>query len=123
MTRSLTIRRSRNLVARVAGFVVFAVLLASCTADSNLRRVSDPVSNLAVGTPGEVSAMTLASAMLRAGFTRDEILELGPGIRRSLAESGGAQARRQGEILALFSVTEGKLYVTSASSGTFVMDA
>ena len=123
MTRSLTIRRSRNFVARVAGFVAFALLLASCTADSNLRRVSDPVSSLAVGTPGEVSAMTLASAMLRAGFTREEILELGPGIRRSLAESGGAQARRQGEILALFSITEGKLYVTSGSSGTFVMDA
>jgi hypothetical protein len=114
---------ARNPVARAAGFAVVALLLASCAADSNLRRVSEPVSNIAVGSPGEVSAMTLASAMLRAGFTREEILELGPGIRRSLAHSGGAQARRQGEILALFSFSEGKLYVTSASSGTFVMDA
>jgi len=116
-------RSLRNLVARSTGLAVVALLLASCAADSNLRRASEPVSSIAVGTPGEVSAMSLASAMLRAGFTREEVLELGPGIRRSLAESGGAQARRQGEILALFSFNEGKLYVTSASSGTFVLDA
>lgn len=114
---------SRSLIVRTTGLTLAALLLASCAADSNLRRISEPVSSIAVGSPGEVSAMTLASAMLRAGFTREEVLELGPGIRRSLAETGGAQARRQGEILALFSLNEGKLYVTSASSGTFVMDA
>lgn len=114
---------SRKLVVRTTGLTLAALLLASCAADSNLRRVSEPVSSIAVGSPGEVTAMSLASAMLRAGFTREEVLELGPGIRRSLTETGGAQARRQGEILALFSLSEGKLYVTSASSGTFVLDA
>jgi hypothetical protein len=66
--------------------------------------------------------MALASAMLRADFRADEVLELGPGIRRSLAESGGAQARKDGRIFALFSHRDGKLYVTSARSGTFVTD-
>lgn len=114
---------SRNVVVRSAGFAGIALLVAGCAADSNVQRVSEPVSSVAVGSPGEVSAMTLADAMLRAGFTRDEILELGPGVRRSLAQGGGAQARRGGDIFALFSYNEGKLYVTSVGSGTFVMDA
>lgn len=114
---------SRNLVARSAGFAGVVILLAGCAADSNVQRVSEPVSSVAVGSPGDVSAMTLAGAMLRAGFSHEEILELGPGVRRSLAQGGGAQARRGGDVFALFSYNEGKLYVTSASSGTFVMDA
>lgn len=101
--------------------MLLAVFVAACATDSNLQRANTSVSSVAVGDPGEVGAMPLARAMIRAGFTRDEILELGPGIRRSLARTGGAQAKRKGAIVALFSHNDGKLYVTSASSGTFAI--
>lgn len=103
--------------------ILAATLLSACAQDPNLKRSNETVSSLAVGDPGEVGAMTLAQAMMRAGFTRDEILDLGPGIRRSLARNGGAQAQRKGAIVALFSHKDGKLYVTSGHSGTFVLDA
>jgi len=107
-----------------ATLAVTALLaLAACGSDPNMSRLSAPVSSISVGEPGEISAMALAESMLRVGFTREEILELGPGIRRSLNQNGGAQALRDGLIMALFSHRDGMLYVTSAASGTFVLRA
>ena len=123
MTGSIALDRPVALFTRLSGGIIFSLVLASCSADDNVRRINEPVSSVEIGSPGEVSAMALARAMLRAGFTREEILDLGPSIRRSLAAGGGAQAERQGEIHALFSFKEGKLYVTSATAGTFIMDA
>lgn len=108
---------------RMLGVLTVLLAVSACSGDPNMRRVSDPVTSISVGEPGEVSASSLARAMVRAGFTRDEILELGPGIRRSLATNGGAQARREGRVLALFSYMQGRLYVTGANTGTFVLDA
>lgn len=99
------------------------LILGACAGDPNLQRLNEPVTSISVGEPGDVSAMSLAEAMLRVGFSNDEVLELGPGIRRALTRSGGAQASREGEIVALFSLREGKLYVTGTESGTFVLDA
>lgn len=118
-----------EMTLRLVGMRRFTVVmclsavLAACGGDPNMIRSTAPVTTVNIGEPGEVSAMSLAQAMLRAGFSRSEILEFGPGIRRSLAESGGAQARREGQLFALFSYREGKLYVTSARTGTFVVDA
>lgn len=123
MAGAMKLSSSPALLLRISVLAAFSFLLSGCAGDTNLRRVSEPVTSMSLGSPGEIRAVTLASAMLRSGFTREEILDLGPGIRRSLAESGGAQARRQGEVIALFSHKEGKLYVTSATGGTFVLDA
>jgi hypothetical protein len=82
--------------------------------------MSQPVSNVVVGEAAEVSAYDLAEAMLRAGFTRDQILQYGPQVRRSLATSGGAQVRDGKVVGALFSIHGNQLYVTSRSRGTFV---
>lgn len=97
--------------------------MAACAADPNVRRVDAPVSSISVGEPGDVSADALALAMLRVGFSPDEILDMGPSIRRSLTQSGGAQARRGGELVALLSIWQGTLYVTSSETGTFVVEA
>ena len=109
--------------ASLVPMVLLFLLGAGCAMDSNLQRKNEAVSAVAVGDPGEVGAMALARAMIRSGFTREEILELGPGIRSSLARTGGAQARRRREVVALFSHKDAKLYVTSGVSGTFVIDA
>ena len=114
----IALRQARAVLA-----VTALLALVACGSDSNMSRMSDPVSPISVGEPGEISAMALADAMLRVGFTREEILEMGPGIRRSLNQNGGAQALRDGLIMALFSHREGMLYVTSATSGTFVVRA
>lgn len=108
-------------LVKPALFVIVAALAGCAGIDKNVARESEDVSTVTVGDPGEVSAMVLARAMLRAGFNRAEILERGPKIRRGLAVSGGAEARSNGQVLALFSHKEGVLYVTSASSGTFSM--
>ena len=98
-------------------------VLAACGADPNVARTTEPVSGLSVGEPGDVSAESLARAMLRVGFTPEEVLELGPGIRRSLTQRGGAEARRGGQLIALFSSFGGRIYVTSERTGTFSTDA
>jgi uncharacterized lipoprotein YajG len=107
----------RPAVALVAG----SFLLAACSGDPNVQRVSEPVTSLSVGDPGNVSATALARGMTRAGFSRAEILEMGPAIRRALVTTGGAQARREGQIAAVFSHMDGNLYVTSETSGTFTV--
>lgn len=115
--------RWRAHAGRAGSAVLLSAGLIACSTDPNIARMNEPVATVSVGEPGEVSAMALAEAMLRIGFTREEILELGPGIRRSLNAGGGAQARRGGLIIALFSHREGQLYVTSANTGTFVLSA
>ena len=115
-------RRAGRRPGRLAAVLALAVLAACSEIDRNVGRVEGDVATVAVGDPGEVHAIALARAMLRTGFTRPEVLEKGPGIRRALATSGGAEARRDGEIVALFSHKDGALYVTGARSGTFVVD-
>lgn len=104
------------------GVVLISGALAGCGTDTSFQKANDKVSMVSVGDPGEISASSLAKAMIKAGFTYDEILELGPGIRRGLSEGGGAQASRNGEIVALFSHKGGRLYVASGTSGTFVTE-
>lgn len=116
-----TVSTSR-LIKHTGLIAALAMALSACASDSNMRRSAAPVNEVAVGEPGDVRAETLASAMLRVGFSADEVLTLGPSVRRSLVLSGGAEARRQGELIALFSHAQGRLYVTSTRTGTFVLD-
>ena len=101
--------------------IACSFFLAACGGDPNVQRVSEPVTSLSVGDPGDVSATALARGMTGAGFSRDEIIEMGPAIRRALVTSGGAQARRDGQIVAVFSHMDQRLYVTSENSGTFTV--
>lgn len=115
-------KRQSKFFVNIMAFLLLSGGLVGCASDASFRKVNDQVSTVSVGDPGEVSANSLVKAMIRARFSNDEILALGPGIRRSLSDSGGAQARRGGEIVALFSHKNGKLYVTSGASGTFVTE-
>ena len=126
MTATLSVRPRASATApfrvRVITGVLLLAVLAGCSGtDRAFDRATGEVNSIAVGDPVDIDAMVLARAMLRAGFSHEEILDKGPGIRRSLASSGGAEARRRGTIVALFSHKEGELYVTSAQSGTFVV--
>lgn len=106
--------------ARRAGLLCLALLVGSC-GDFNVARIDAPVVPVTVGETAQLSAPTVAEAMLRAGFTADEILANGPALRNAISTTGGAQVRRGTSVAALFSVSEGYLYVASQTSGTFSM--
>jgi hypothetical protein len=98
-------------------------LLSGCvSADPNIVMTQEAVTSIPVGESTAVSAYDLAAAMVRAGFSRDQILKDGPAVRNALATSGGAQIRDGKFVSALFSVHAGRLYVTSRTRGTFVQD-
>ncbi len=101
--------------------VCVAALLSACvSADPNIVRTTEPVTAIPVGEAAEISAYDLAEAMVRAGFTREQILKEGPAVRNALATSGGAQIRDGKFVSALFSIHAGRLYVTSRDRGTFI---
>lgn len=117
-------RGAAFIVARLVAAAAIAAGLAACATtkfDSNIALTSQPVTPLLVGEAADVSAIVLASAMIRAGFTDEQILSDGPGVRNALATAGGAQVRDEQSILALFSVQNGLLYVSSRERGTFTM--
>jgi hypothetical protein len=60
--------------------------------------------------------------MLQAGFTPEKILKYGPGIRNALGSVGGAQVNEGQVALAIFSIQDRQLYVSSRQAGTFIHD-
>jgi hypothetical protein len=116
MTTSL-----KRLRAGAFAAVFAALALSGCsTMDRSVALATDPVVPVAVGEASAVSAFDLASAMLRAGFTKDDILKYGPEVHKALAGSGGAQVRVGKVVAAMFAVHGDGLYVTSRTRGTFV---
>ena len=115
---SLAVRVAAALAALTLG-----VALGGCSAtmDRSVMLATEPVVPISVGEQAFVSAFDLAQAMLRAGFTRDEVLKLGPSIHSALATSGGAQIRQNKQVSAMFAVYGDRLYVTSLARGTFAM--
>jgi hypothetical protein len=115
--------RIRTAAATVAVGVALGVALGGCSAtmDRSVLLATEPVVAVSVGEQAFVSAFDLAQAMLRAGFTRDEVLKLGPSVHSALATSGGAQVRQNKQVSAIFAVYGDRLYVTSLARGTFAM--
>ena len=96
------------------------VLLVGCAStDTNIQRLEETVTALPAGEVAAVDAEALAEAMLRAGFTPEQILKHGPAVRNALATSGGAQVREGKYVAAMFSIHAEELYVTSKARGTF----
>jgi hypothetical protein len=113
--------RAPGAVAALA----FALFVAGCgSMAENMNRPIElteaTVVPISVGEGEEVSADDLAEAMLRAGFTPEEIVAHGAELHHALATAGGAQLRQGKIVSALFAVDSGKLYVTSRERGTFV---
>jgi hypothetical protein len=110
------VRGSRFVLA----LVPLLLALSGCASiDRSVALTENIVVPITVGEAGAVPAHGLAAAMLRAGFTREEILAHGPAVRTALATSGGAQMRSGKTVEALFAIHSDKLYVTSRTRGTF----
>jgi hypothetical protein len=111
-----------GMTAQACGIGLVLFGLAGCTTmDQSVALATQPVMAIAVGDARAVSPDDLASAMVGAGFAKDDILSYGPDVEQALASSGGAQVRQNKMVDALFAVHGDKLYVTSRTRGTFVM--
>jgi hypothetical protein len=89
--------------------------------DRSVAIAEQTVMPIAMGEARDVSAMDLADAMLRAGFSPEQIMKDGPAIRAALAASGGAQVRYNRLAEAIFAVHGFDLLVTSRTRGTFAV--
>ena len=104
-----------------AAVIAATLALSGCASiDRSIALTKQSVMPITVGEVTAVSAHDLAEAMLRAGFSREQILRDGPAVRNALATSGGAQLRSGKLVEALFAVHGDRLYVTSRTRGTFV---
>lgn len=106
------------MIRMLSVFAAGTVLLGC--ADSNVTRSTAAVAPITVGDTARVSAHDMALALLRAGFTAQEVLDHGPGIRNALSTRGGVQVRREGNVFAVISVLDNELYIVSQSGGTYV---
>lgn len=105
-----------------SALMVALLLTGGCASvDSTVALSQQKVTPMATGEAADVEADDLAIAMVRAGFSRGEILKHGPDLRNALATSGSAQMRNGGKVSALFAVFGNQLYVTSRSRGTFAV--
>ena len=115
----LTGGQRRGLAA--AAMISASLALSGCASiDRSVALTQQSVTPITAGDAAAISAHDLAEAMLRAGFTPEQILRDGPAVRNVLATSGGAQLRSGKLIEALFAVHGDRLYVTSRTRGTFV---
>ena len=78
-----------------------------------------PVSNREVAA---LSAEDTVRIMLRAGFTNEQILELGTELRNELARSGAAQINVGSKVEAIFAVDGDYVYISSRLKGSFIYD-
>jgi hypothetical protein len=70
----------------------------------------------------DLTADDVVIVMRRAGFTDEQILELGTDMRNAIARTGAAQIRLGKRVEALFAVSGNYLYVSSYRRGSFTYD-
>lgn len=110
-----------NSPLRAVAAVALVAFAAGCAGlDRNIAQREAPVTPVTVGESAAVSALDLARAMVQAGFSREQILEYGPSVRNSLASSGAAKVTDGDSVLALMSILDGNLYITSRTRGSLV---
>lgn len=93
------------------------VLLAAAACSGNQKTRIMPIQsrdNLAL------SARGVAKLMVWSGFSGEETMLLGPGLRDALAQYGGAQVMVDKKTEALFNVLGSHVYVSSMRRGSFV---
>jgi hypothetical protein len=105
-------------------FLLLTLAVAGCEhseaysrANSKLKIV--PVSNRDIAT---LSANDVIEIMRRAGFSDEQILQLGPDLQKGLAESGAAHFRVGNKLEAIFAVNGDYVHITTRLRGSFVYD-
>lgn len=113
-------KQDRYRIATGGLFIVLSLsaLLGMVGCAHNQAQVI-PVSNREVAA---LSAEDIARVMLRAGFSDEQILELGTDLRNELARSGAAQIDVGDKVESIFAVDGDYVYVSSRLKGSFIYD-
>jgi hypothetical protein len=112
--------RRLGRLAAAAALAASLALSACASIDRSVALSEAAVVPITAGEAADVPAAALAEAMLRAGFTPEEIIRHGPALHNALATSGGAQVRQARVVSAVFAIHSDALYVTSRTRGTFM---
>jgi len=116
----------KSVSYKLASVVVITVLLllalnftgcAHPPANAKLQII--PMSNHEIA---DLRADDIVLIMRRAGFSDDQILELGPDLREGLLESGAAQFKVGNKIEAIFAIHGDCVYVSTRMRGSFIYD-
>jgi hypothetical protein len=90
------------------------------TSKSVARLQVIPLSNQDVIT---LSADDIIRMMRKAGFSDDQILQLGTDVRNALLLSGAAQVRLKDKVEVIFAVHDDYVFITTRLRGSFIYDA
>ena len=96
----------------------FSALLGVVGCAHTQARVT-PVSNRDVAA---LNAEDIVRVMLRAGFSDEQIIELGTDLRNELARAGAAQISVEDKVEGIFAVDSDFVYVSSRLVGSFIYD-
>jgi len=69
-----------------------------------------------------LSSDDVVRVMRRAGFSDEQILELGTQLRDALLLSGAAQIKQGNIVEAIFAINDNNVYVTARLRGNFIYD-
>ena len=92
-------------------------ILAGCANNPDGRVIAMPNRQVA-----GLDADDVVRVMQRAGFSDEQILELGTELRNGLASSGAAQIRVGDKVESIFAVDGRYLHVSSRRRGSFIYD-
>ncbi len=110
----------RSVVSKLAnnGVIVTLLLVVLCVVGCTHTRFDViPLSNQDAVT---LSADDIMQLMRQAGFSDEQILELGTDLRNGLALSGAAQLKLGDKVEAIFAVQGNRVYVTTRLRGSFI---
>jgi hypothetical protein len=104
----------------IAALVIVCMMQACATAPLNENGFN------VVGMPNHQAygfdADFTVKMLRQAGFSKDEILQVGTRVRNLLAQYGGAQVRLGQKVVAIFAVDQNNLYIVSRRSGTNILN-
>ncbi|MFB0525253.1 MAG: hypothetical protein ACETVZ_06900 [Phycisphaerae bacterium] len=104
----------------VLAFLFLGVVgCASTRSGKSTRFQVIPVSSQYVAA---LSADDIVRVMRRAGFSDEQILELGTQLRNALLLSGAVQIKQGNIVEAIFAINDNNVYVTARLRGNFIYD-
>jgi len=100
-------------------FLFFGVVGCASTRSSKSGFAVVPVSSQDVAA---LSSDDVVRVMRRAGFSDEQILQLGTEVRNALLLSGAVQIKQGNIVEAIFAINNNNVYVTARLRGNFIYD-
>jgi hypothetical protein len=112
----------KGCVARGLALLILVGGIAGCEKEKGKVLGVSNHDSLAISIEGvtDLTAEDLAIVMRRAGFTDEQILDLGPELHDALATQGAAEIRIKNKVQAIMAVNDNRLHVSSRGRGTFI---